>query len=84
MTSVVVPVETDLGTVEAEILEPIITLARQLLRARDVDVATAALREADVQLDAWEQPRRLSKGVHEIAWLPFGVEVRLPAGFEPG
>ncbi len=73
-TSFVASIETDVGVVEVEILEPLLILGRRLQHAADVDAAASALREADEALDLWEEPRRAGRERHDATWLPFGVE----------
>jgi hypothetical protein len=82
LTSEVFTVETDRGTIEVEIIEPVFTLARKLQVAENDDVAATALQEADAQVDEWEHRRRRAQPGHGALSLPFGVEIRLPQGFE--
>ena len=81
-TSTVMQVATDRGTIDVEIIEPVVTLARKLQRAENEDTAAAALQEADAQIDDWERPRRAGQHEHADLWLPFGVELRLPDAFK--
>jgi len=82
-TATVISVDTELGAISVEVAEPIISLARTLRRAEPPDIAVAALREADAQLDAWEASRRTATRQRGSVVLPFGVEVRLSGEFEP-
>lgn len=82
LRSEVFAVDTDRGAIEVDIIEPVFTLARKLQVAENDDAAATALKEADRQLDDWQQRRRTSQPVQEELWLPFGVEIRLPQGFE--
>lgn len=77
-----ISVDTDLGTIDVEVAAPVISLARLLQRTEAPDRAVAALREADAQLDAWEASRRSASRQRGSVVLPFGVELRLPDGFE--
>jgi hypothetical protein len=78
-----VSIETELGTVYVELAEPIITFAHKLRQAESQDAAAAALREADSQLDVWRFSRQAASREAGRIVLPFGVELRLPRGFEP-
>jgi len=80
-TSTVIQVATDRGTIDVEIIEPVVTLARKLQQSENEDMAAAALHAADAQIDDWERPRRAGQLEHTDLWLPFGVEFRLPDGF---
>jgi hypothetical protein len=80
--SIIVPVESDRGTIDVEIIEPVITLVHKLQRDESEDIAAGALQEADIRLDDWERPFRERQHAHDGLWFPFGVEVRLPDGFE--
>jgi hypothetical protein len=76
-------IETELGEIDVELAEPVITIARELLQAEDADHAAAVLQKADLQLDVWESSRRPTKVEDRNVVLPFGVELRLPQEFEP-
>jgi len=78
----VISVDTELGAISVEVAEPVISLARSFRRAEAPDIAAAALREADAQLDAWEASRRTATRQRGNVVLPFGVEVRLSSDFE--
>ena len=82
LRSEVFSIETERGTIEVEIIEPVFTLARKLQVTENDDVAATALKEADRQLDAWQQRQRTSQRGRGDLSLPFGVEIRLPQGFE--
>lgn len=79
----VISADTELGAVEVLIAEPLISLARSFRRADIPHIAVTALQEADSQLDAWEASRRTTTRQRGNVVLSFGVEVRLPDGFEP-
>jgi hypothetical protein len=78
-----VDVETERGTLEVDLSTPLMTLTRQLCRAETVETAAGAVQAADDQLNLWETSRRAEiSHVREIV-MPFGVELRVPAEFEP-
>jgi hypothetical protein len=83
-TSAVASIETDWGSIDVEIAEPLITFARSLRSAENPEAAAAALREADAQLDEWELSRKAVPREHNTIILPFGVQVQLPRNFELG
>jgi hypothetical protein len=82
-TSAVASIETDLGSINVEIAEPVIKFARSLWIAENANVAAAALQEADAQPDEWEIARKAVPREHNTIILPFGVQVQLPREFEP-
>jgi len=82
-TATVMSIETELGEIDVELAEPVITIARELLQAEDAGYAAAVLQKADLQLDVWESSRRPTKIEDRKVVLPFGVELRLPQEFEP-
>jgi hypothetical protein len=77
----VAPIETDRGTVQVEIADPLLTLAERLQEAPEEEEAALALRKADEDLDRLERERRLDPDRHERRRGPIGVEVHLPEGF---
>jgi hypothetical protein len=66
-----------------ELSEPLIRFAQRLQRASESSDARSALKDADVEIDRWEE-MRIGHGhtKRTFAALPFGVQVRLPEGFE--
>ncbi len=78
-----IDIETERGTLEVDLSTPLMTLTRQLCRAETVGVASEIIQTADAQLNFWETSRRAEvRQVREIV-MPFGVELRVPAEFEP-
>lgn len=77
-------IETELGPVEVGIAEPLVVLARDLRKAQSVEEAAVLLRDADAQLDRWQQFRHVGEGLQETTVLPCGVELRLPREPEGG
>ena len=76
-------IETERGTLEVDLSTPLMTLTRQLCRAETVGVAGEIIQSADAKLNSWETSRRAEvRRVREIV-MPFGVELRVPAEFEP-
>jgi hypothetical protein len=74
--------ETELGSIEVDIAEPVIKLARYLATAETDEAAVAVLRDVDSRLDAWQSQRRERGPEDGTVALPFGVELRLPREFE--
>lgn len=76
------PIETDFGTLKVEIASATISLVRKLQRVGSLELAAAAVEEADRELDFWEShARRAMMDVPEgrsRAVLPFGIQVQLP------
>ena len=81
LTSHSFPVETDRGTINVEVIEPVLELARKLQLTDSDDEALVALNEADGKLNDWERPMRTRQRESNDVWLPFGVEIRFPASF---
>ena len=79
---VVVAIASELGRVEVEMSDALVGFAKRLQTAEEPSEAIVALREADAELDRWESLRR-EHVASNVAVLPFGVQVRLPAGFKP-
>jgi hypothetical protein len=77
----VVPIETDRGTVQVEIAEPLRLLAEKLQGAPGEDEAALALHQADMELERLERQRSPELGRHEGRG-PIGLDIRLPAAFE--
>ena len=80
--SVTTSVSTEIGVVEVDIAEPLMTLVRHFRHAVDGEAAADALREADTRLDEWEHARgRIRSQPGRILSAP-GLELRLPRGLE--
>jgi hypothetical protein len=73
-TSVVIAIDTDFGSIDVKIAEPLTTFARRLWSAEDSGVAAEALQEADAKLDDWENLRRASQLEHDTVILPCGIQ----------
>lgn len=74
--------ETELGLIEIDTAEPVLTLARHLRLAETAEAAAMVLQETDSRLDTWERSRRAAESDEGKVVLPFGVELRLPREFE--
>jgi hypothetical protein len=82
LPSTIASFETDAGSIDVEIAEPVTRFARSLWRAENADAAAVALRQADAQLDEWEISRKAVPREPNTVILPFGVQVQLPHDFE--
>ena len=70
--------ETQLGPVEIDIVEPVLKLARRLRHPESPEAAATALQEIDSELDVWEESRPAAESSESRVTLPFGVELHLP------
>lgn len=73
----VAPIDTDRGTVQVEIAEPLLSLAESLQEAPAEEEAALALRKADTELERMERQPDQHEGFG-----PIGLEIRLPDGFD--
>ena len=80
MRVAVASIDTDRGTVEVEITEPLIGLAERLQEAPAENELVLALHKADTELARLERQRSAEPGRHEDLG-PIGLEIHLPDGF---
>ena len=78
-SSTVVSFDAVPGLISFELAEPLLELARSLVRSSNYDAAYEAMVEADSGLNGWEHQVRLEDSDDVI--LPFGVRVRIPSEF---
>lgn len=78
-----IDVETERGTLEVDLSTPLMTLTRELCTAETTESANEIIHEADARLDVWEKARRAEIRQARGIVMPFGVELRVPAEFEP-
>jgi hypothetical protein len=80
MRVVVASIDTDRGTVEVEIAEPLLALAERLQEAPTEEEAALAVHKADTELERLQRERSAEPDQHETRG-PIGLEIRLPEGF---